>query len=371
MKISVIGDGPAGLTFASSLKALQPGWLVRVWEGARPPSAGFGLVLPARTVAELARRDPEAGALVTERSVSWSDIDIYHRGHVTHSPGHYFHGISRTALLDVLRGRCRSLGVLFTGQPAGAALGQQAEDLVVIADGRGSMTRHPYARDFGVRLHQGACRYAWLTVKKVSDAFTFHILTGPHGVVQLHSYPYDLDATAVVAEMREEVWRRFSAGAGHRAGHGMPDSLRCLIENTVGPLSRAGHWRNFVSVTAERWSVGRMVLIGDAAHACHFSVGSGTGLAMGDGWTLAQCLAADGPATGLTRYEELRRPKVTATCAAAEASQRWFENIADEASAPTAAFARRLLMRSGRVPADRVRLEPPRPCAGMPGTYQV
>ena len=371
MKISVVGDGPAGLTFASSVKALQPGWSVRVWEGAWPPSSGFGLVLPVRTVSELACRDPEAGALVIERSVSWSAIDIYHRGHVTGSPGHHFHGINRTALLDVLRGRCQRLGVVFTGQPAGADLGQQADDLMVIADGRSSMTRRPYARDFGVRLHQGACRYAWLSVKKLSGSFAFHLLTGPHGVVHLHSYPYDLDATAVVAEMREEVWRRFSAGVGHRAGHGMPDSLRRLIEDTVGSLSGAGPWRNFVSVTAERWSVGHMVLIGDAAHACHFSVGSGTGLAMGDAWALAECLAADGPVTGLLRYEELRRPAVTATCAAAEASQRWFENIADEVSAPTAVLARRLLMRSGRVPADRVRLGAPRPCAGLPGTYQV
>jgi anthraniloyl-CoA monooxygenase len=372
MKISVVGGGPAGLTFALSVKAFQPGWPVRVWERTWPPSSGFGLVLPARTVAELVNRDPEVGAVITDRSISWSAIDIYHRGYVSRSEGHYFYSISRTALLTVLRERCRNLGVMFTDRSTLPDLGQQQDDhLIVIADGKNSDIRSSQADKFCVRLNQGTCRYSWLSVSRPTEVFAFHILTGPYGVVHLHSYPFDDDTTAVVAEMREEVWQRFHASDTREYGQGMPKILRRLIEDTVGPLSGSQPWRSFVSVRAERWSVGRMVLIGDAAHACHFSIGSGTALAMGDGWALAQCLSAEGPSLGVLRYEELRRPAVTATCEAAATSQRWFENIADEVSASPGALARSLLMRSGKVTPGRVRLNQPRPCDGLTGSYII
>ncbi|MGW1188088.1 bifunctional salicylyl-CoA 5-hydroxylase/oxidoreductase [Streptomyces sp. NPDC002559] len=363
-RIAVIGGGPGGLYAAALLKRLDPARDITVWERNTPDDTfGFGVVLSDETLGGIEHADPVVYRALKEEFVRWDDIDIVHRGVTQTSGGHGFAALGRRRLLEILRERCASLGVRLhfrTAAPPAAELAA-AHDLVIAADGVHSPTRTAHADVFGPRLTTHRCRYIWLAADFALDAFRFEIAETAYGVMQLHGYPFSADASTVIVEMREEVWR----AAGFDTCSVEHSTLRCakIFTEALGgrPLrSNKSAWTAFRTVVNTRWSHGNTVLIGDAAHTAHFSIGSGTKLAVEDALALAACIEEQPDLPGaLSAYEAERRPVVESTQRAAAASLRWFEELGTYVDQPPRQFAFNLLTRSRRVTHDNLRLRDP------------
>ncbi|WP_234334466.1 bifunctional salicylyl-CoA 5-hydroxylase/oxidoreductase [Streptomyces sp. NRRL B-1347] len=360
-RVAVIGGGPGGLYAAALLKRLDPAREITVWEKNAPDDTfGFGVVLSDETLGGIEHADPVVYAALRERFVRWDDIDIVHRDTRHTSGGHGFAALGRRALLAVLHERCRDLGVELrfrTEAPPAAELAT-AYDLVVAADGVHSLTREAHADVFRPTVTSHRCRYIWLAADFAFDAFRFEIAETEHGVMQLHGYPFAADASTVIIEMREEVWR--AAGfADAEVGETVDRCAKVFAEALRGRGLRSNNssWLTFRTVVNDRWSHGNTVLLGDAAHTAHFSIGSGTKLAVEDALALAACLQEqpDVP-RALAAYEAERRPVVASTQRAAQASLQWFEELPLYLGQPPRQFAFNLLTRSRRVTHDNLRL---------------
>jgi len=379
VRIAVLGGGPGGLYLSALVKQLNPGNEVHLWERNAPDDTfGFGVVFSDETLGGIEHADREVFAAMQREFARWDDIDVHYHGTVLTSGGHGFAAMSRQRLLGVLQRRCADLGVRATFRAEGppAAVLSNEYDLVVAADGANSQTRAQLAEAFGPELDTRRCVYIWLGTDLVFDAFNFRILDTPAGAMQLHGYPYSTDASTFILEMHTDVWRR-AGFAGLAAselppGHSDEKSIHLIRELCADMLD--GHeifgnnsrWLNFATVRCGRWRHGNVVLLGDAAHTAHFSVGSGTKLAMEDALALAACLheQPDVP-VALTAYEAERRPVVASTQRAAQASLEWFENIGQYTDQDTAQFAFNIITRSRRVTYDNLRLRDPEFVAGL------
>ncbi|WP_344401818.1 bifunctional salicylyl-CoA 5-hydroxylase/oxidoreductase [Streptomyces longisporus] len=360
-RIAIIGGGPGGLYAAALLKRLNPGRQVTVWERNAPDDTfGFGVVLSDETLGGIEHADPVVYEALQKHFTRWDDIDIVHRNNRQTSSGHGFAALGRKRLLEILHDRCRDLGVdlRFRSEAPYPDWLAQSYDLVIAADGVNSTTREAYADVFRPRVATHRCRYIWLAADFAFDAFRFEIAETEHGVMQLHGYPYAPDASTVIVEMHEDVWR----AAGFEDLDEAESVERCakIFGEALGgrPLrSNKSAWTTFRTVVNERWSHGNVVLLGDAAHTAHFSIGSGTKLAVEDALALAACLEEQPTlAEALAAYEEERKPVVASTQRAARASLEWFENLGLYLDQPPRQFAFNLLTRSRRVTHDNLRL---------------
>ncbi|WP_329067946.1 bifunctional salicylyl-CoA 5-hydroxylase/oxidoreductase [Amycolatopsis sp. NBC_01480] len=369
MRISVLGGGPAGLYFAALAKQLGPGHEITVWERNAPDDTfGFGVVFSDETLGGIEHADAGVHEAMSREFARWDDIDVHYRGTVTTSGGHGFAAMSRKRLLAILQQRCRELGVdvrFHTGAPDVAELAREY-DLVVAADGVNSAARTRFAGTFEPTVETRRCRYIWLGTDLVFDAFKFHVLETPHGIMQIHGYPYGREGSTFILELHEDVWQRAFApiaAADLAPGESDEKSIELIRELCAEVLD--GHrvlannskWGTFGTVRCERWVHENVVLLGDAAHTAHFSIGSGTKLAMEDALALAACLhEQQSVPEALSAYEEERRPVVASTQRAAQASLEWFENLAQYTHQAPEQFAFNLLTRSRRVTYDNLKL---------------
>src|SRR6201989_1978822 len=375
MRIAVLGGGPGGLYFAALAKQLDAGHEITIWErNAADDTFGFGVVFSDETLGGIEHADREIFAAMRREFARWDDIDVHFRGTTFTSGGHGFAAMSRKRLLAILQARCAELGVriLFrTEAPDVAALSAEY-DLVVASDGMNSPTRSRFASTFRPDLEQRRCKYIWLGTDLVFDAFKFYILDTPAGIMQVHGYPYSEQASTFILEMHEDVWRRAGFGPPAERAAGLPpgqsdeasiEMIRGLCADVLGGhqlFANNSRWVSFGTVRCDRWRHQNVVLLGDAAHTAHFSIGSGTKLAMEDALALAACLHEQGSVeAALTAYEAERRPVVASTQRAAQASLEWFENIGQYADQDPHQFAFNIVTRSRRVTYDNLRCRAP------------
>jgi anthraniloyl-CoA monooxygenase len=370
MRIAVIGGGPGGLYFAALAKQLGPGDEITVWErNAADDTFGFGVVFSDETLGGIEHADDRIYGQMEREFARWDDIDVHFRGQVLTSGGHGFAAMSRKRLLQILQQRCAELGVdvRFSALAPDVAGLSAAYDLVVASDGVNSAVRTRYAGTFRPSLDTGRCRYMWLGTNKVFDAFKFYIQETPHGVMQVHGYPFDARSSTFIVEMNDAVWQRagFDVFAGREFAPGESDekSVRLVQEIFADVLAGAdlfvnnSKWVSFATVRNKRWRKGNIILLGDAAHTAHFSIGSGTKLAMEDALALAACLHEHSDVEeALTAYEDERRPVVLSTQRAAQASLEWFENLGQYVSQHPLQFAFNIMTRSRRVTYDNLRV---------------
>lgn len=373
MRIAVVGGGPGGLYFSALVKQLNPAHDVTVWErNAADDTFGFGVVFSDETLGAIENADPVIFERMARYFARWDDIDVHYRGTVHTAGGQGFAAMSRKVLLAILQERAIELGVdvhFSTPAPDVDEL-RRSHDLVLAADGLNSAVRTRYAGTFRPSLDRRESKYMWLGTDKVFEAFKFYIAETPHGVMQIHGYPYGDDGSTFIVEMHEDVWNRagFAEYAAQDFAPGESDEksidmIRELFADVLGEhqiLSNNSRWINFTTVRNEHWHDGNVVILGDAAHTAHFSIGSGTKLAMEDALALAACLHENtSVASALDAYESERKPVVVSVQRAAQASLEWFENIAQYVDQEPRQFAFNIMTRSRRITYDNLKLRDP------------
>jgi anthraniloyl-CoA monooxygenase len=349
VKVEIVGAGPAGLYLAILLKKLDRSVDVCVLER-NPPDAtfGFGVVFSEETLGALRDADPETHLEITDTFARWDRIDIRYRGRELSSRGHSFSAIARKRLLEILQERCRELDVALE---FGFEVEELPEaDLVVGADGSNSLVRRLH--DFGTKVRTEGSKYVWFGTDHVFDAFTFAFRETEHGLFNAHAYPFDERMSTFIVECPEAVWR--AAGLDEMDEQESLAFCEQLFANELRGrelFSNRSLWLDFPKVTNKTWHVGNVVLLGDAVHTAHFSIGSGTKLAMEDSIALAAALARRrwDLEAAFVDYELERAPLVERTQEAASESAAYFGRIASYSHLEPIQFAFNLLTRSGRI----------------------
>ncbi len=371
MRIVSIGGGPAGLFFAILMRKRFPATQVVVFERNREGDTfGWGVVFSRETLSIIAAADPESYAEIERSFAYWDDIETYHAGAKTVSTGHGFCGLARKRLLAILEARATALGVDIRFQseiPDPEMLREKTgfdADLVLGADGVNSLVRQRYATTFKPDIHWGRARFCWLGTTLPLRAFTFHFKRSEHGLFQIHAYPFQEGLSTWIVETSEETWRR--AGLDKASEEETVAYCEKLFREELAGhplLTNRSIWRSFPTIRCEKWSHGNLVLMGDAVHTAHFSIGSGTKLAMEDAIVLADQFTklgtADVPAA-LAAYETARRPEVERLQRAAQVSREWFEDCERWAGQGATQFTFNLMTRSHRITWDNLAARDPK-----------
>ncbi|HEY7581617.1 MAG TPA: bifunctional salicylyl-CoA 5-hydroxylase/oxidoreductase [Acetobacteraceae bacterium] len=366
MRIVCAGGGPAGLYFAIQMKRRDPSHQITVIERNRPyDTFGWGVVFSDETLRNLEGADPESKQEILDSFAHWDDIDIHFKGRVITSGGHGFCGIERKHLLNILQRRAVALGVelVFEREVEDIAAFRDA-DLIVAADGINSRIRTCHAAHFQPQIDVRKNKFVWLGTHRTFEAFTFIFVETEFGWFQAHAYRFDRDTSTFIVETTEANWR--AAGLDQLDAPGTID----FCERLFGPWLdghrlltnmrhlRGSQWLNFPRVANQHWVMGNVVLMGDAAHSAHFSIGSGTKLALEDAIALARAFdthPSDVPAA-LAAYEAERKLEVLRVQSAARNSTEWFENVARYVHLEPEQFAYSLLTRSQRISHENLRL---------------
>lgn len=378
MKVLCVGGGPAGLYFSILMKLADRNHEVMVLEQNRPEDTyGFGVVFSDATLKELSDADRDTYLEITRAFHHWDDIDIHYRGERLASSGHGFSGISRTILLKILEDRCAELGVeLRHGAEVDSVSTFGEADLVVASDGVNSWVRGQYKKSFSPTIDQRSNRFVWLGTTKPFPAFTFYFRSTEHGLWRVHAYQYRDDGnlreptiepvsetvSTFIVEATESTWR--AAGMDSASEEETTQYLENLFAEELGDhslIANQSEWRQFPTVRNDSWHHNNVVLIGDAAHTAHFSIGSGTRMAMIDAIALRDALIEHEcdirPA--LAAYELERRPEVESLQRAAQASLEWFEGMERFMNTEPLQFAFNLITRSLRITHSNLKLRDP------------
>ncbi len=379
MRITCIGGGPAGLYFALLMKKQNPAHQVQVLERNRAGDTfGWGVVFSDQTLAALREADAPTAASILDAFNHWDDIAVHIKGSTQLSGGHGFCGIGRMKLLNILQDRCTELGVEISYQSDVQDDADIEADLIIAADGLNSRLRTKYAATYQPDIDLRRCRFVWLGTTKLFDAFTFDFQQTQWGWFQAHAYRFDATHSTFIVEAPEAVWQAAGLEAmSKEEGIAFCEQLFAKVLDGHKLISNAAHlrgsaqWIRFPRVVCRKWvhHNGRapVVLMGDAAHTAHFSIGSGTKLALEDAIGLARAIAAHGGDLGaaLQHYEASRSIEVLRIQNAARNSTEWFENVERHAALAPEQFAYSLLTRSQRISHENLRLRDPAYMAGF------
>jgi anthraniloyl-CoA monooxygenase len=364
MKINIIGGGPAGLYFAILMKKADPTHQITVYERNGPDDTfGWGVVFSGKTLANLRDADEESHAEITRAFEAWDNVDVVHAQEKISIHGNSFSGIARLQLLKVLQQRCEQLSVklLFRTEVPDADSLRATCALLVAADGVNSTIRRQYSNHFVPRLDARPNRYIWYGTNRLFHGLTLTFRENEAGVFASHSYKFNKTTSTFIIECDQETWQR--AGFSTMNDSQTRDYLEKVFEKDLEDqplLSNNSKWINFVLVKNDKWFFENVVLIGDALHTAHFSIGSGTKLAIEDAIALAECFRkTESVGDALAAFESTRRPVIEAYQAAAFESMRWFENARQCMHLSPMELAYSLMMRSGRVDPEALRQRDP------------
>jgi anthraniloyl-CoA monooxygenase len=365
MRTAIVGGGPGGLYLSILLKKLDPTHDVTVYERNAPDDTfGFGVVFSDETLTAFEAADRVTYEEISHRFARWAEIDVHYRGEVITSGGHGFSALARVDLLGVLQRRAAALDVdlRFRAEVDGAGL-NDAFDLVVAADGVNSTLRRRFADSFRPSLDRRRAKYVWFGTDLVLDAFKFFIKETEHGVLQVHGYPFGDTMSTFIVETTPEAWRGLGLDrATEEESLAICEDLFADVLDGHRLIANRSLWIDFVTVRNASWRHENVVLLGDAAHTAHFSIGSGTKLAMEDAIALAWAFRERGPEDvpgALEAYEAERRPIVESTQRAAQGSLEWFEGIGRYMGQDPRIFAFNLLTRSRRITYTELQLRDP------------
>jgi 2-polyprenyl-6-methoxyphenol hydroxylase-like FAD-dependent oxidoreductase len=364
MRVVIVGAGPAGLYLAYLLKRSQLKVEIEVFEQ-NPPDAtfGFGLVFSERALEFLDDEDPDTLAAIRPALEQWKDSILVLNGYEVRIDGMDYTGIGRLRLLQILQARARSVGV----EPKYVHSIEDLEacgkaDLIIGADGVSSVVRRGHENVFGTSIAHLTNRFAWYGTTKRFEALTHTFVETELGHFNAHHHPHAPDMSTFVVEVDETTFFRagFDQMDAERARAVCEDVFAETLEGH-GLISNKSIWRQFPKVWNERWSTGNRVLVGDALHTAHFSIGSGTRLAMEDAIALSKALERHPLelSAALAEYEDARKPIVTKLVAAANASAAWYERFAEHMALAPMDFAMSYITRSGRVDLERLRRTSP------------
>jgi len=372
MRIACVGGGPGGLYFAILMKKLDPSVSITVFDRNPPGETwGWGVVFSDETLDYLAENDPPTHSKITAEFAHWDAIDVHFKGEIVRSSGHGFSGVSRHTLIRILRERAEELGVTLTDRTEVEAL-PPGFDLYVASDGLNSKLRASHAETFKPSMDKRHCKFIWLGTPKIFTSFTFIFEPFADGFFQVHAYPFSKTRSTFIVETDPATWE--AAGL-----HQMDEAAQlAFLEKMFAKyldgeklLSNRSTWIHFYTLKCASWSHGNMVLVGDSAHTAHFSIGSGTKMAMEDSIALAKSLHAhkNDVKGALPAYEAERRPIVERTQAAAQDSLLFFEHVKRYKHFEPLAFMTRLLTRSKRIGYENLSLRDPQLMTNVGGAF--
>ncbi len=364
MKINIIGGGPAGLYFALLMKRRDASHEISVFERNSPHDTfGWGVVFSGKTLANLAECDEESYERIRSNFETWDNVDVVHRAERISVGGNHFSGIRRIKLLNILQERCAQLDVNLRFGVDAQNIAQLADDcdLLVGADGVNSFVRNHYQDSFQPSLSAGRNRYIWYGTPQLFHGLTLTFRESEAGVFAAHSYKFDKQTSTFIVECDEATWQR--AGFESMTEEASREFLARVFADDLGGhelLSNNSKWINFLLVKNRRWHYANVVLLGDALHTAHFSIGSGTKLALEDAIALFRSFEeTDDAQSALEDFEAQRKPVIEEYQAAALESMAWFENMRDYMHLDPLSLAYELMTRSKRINIENLKRRDP------------